>query len=912
MQFVAAFCSHQAWSLSMSARSIEAKSTHRGSVGNCKPRIFFCQLDMLQNKGGVGLFLIGKYCACTENYAISTHAYMLAPHCLAGNYYFHSQTIQSIIMRVVPFIITAAVTIGLITVLNSKLAGLPPLGKFLSPSHGFWQNAEPADASFSVEAKLGQLNDKVDVYLDERLVPHVFAQNSRDAYMVQGYLHAKFRLWQMEFQTHAAAGRLCEILGETRNGVSILEKADRKFRRLGMVYAAERAVAKMNQHPEIKEAVEAYTIGVNAYISQLKPSQYPIEYKLLDYAPEAWTPLKCALFLQYMSLDLSNDQDDFAATNTLHQLGLTDFEKLFPRQADSLDPILPKGTPFELKTPVPLKPAQADSLYYAAANNAIAYETPVTNPNNGSNNWVVGPGKTADSAAILCNDPHLGLNLPSLWYEIQLHTPDYNVYGVSFPGAPAVVIGFNDSIAWGVTNAMRDVMDFYDIQWRDSTMNEYWYNGEWVKTEWRNEVIGIRGGADYIDKIPVTVWGPVMYDGTYQNELNNGHTYAIKWMAHEGGTELNTFIQLNKAKNYSEYLSAIRNFICPGQNFVFASKRGTIAWWQQATFPAKWRRQGDFVMPGIDSTFAWQGFIAEDDNVHMVNPERGFVSSANQFPADTSYPFYLGGFHDVYRGYIINRKLRAMSGITVEDMMQMQTDNYNVFGEIALPYMQKQVDSSRLTEDALTMLGKLRDWDYRADTNSVGMTVFFRWWQQFKDTVFRDDIVAGKALPAMWPGDHDIIDLLKKDTSFQFADLKGTSAIETVPMMLAASLNAAASALGKEASLAWGSYKDTRIGHLLQGLPAFSRMHLPIGGGAKIINATTGNHGPSWRVIVQMSSTTKAYGVYPGGQQGNPGSRYYDQFVDTWAAGKYYPLWIMHPTESGGEKVKWTMHFTKG
>lgn len=813
-------------------------------------------------------------------------------------------------MRIIPFIISAAITIALIAVLDTKLGTLPPLGKFLSPSHGFWKNAEAVDTDFSMSETLPALKDKVDVYLDERLVPHVFAQNNHDALMIQGYLHARFRLWQMEFQTHAAAGRLCEILGEQMNGNSILEKADRKFRRLGMLYAAEKALLIMEKDPQIMEAITAYTVGVNAYIKQLDAADLPIEYKLLDYEPEEWTTLKCALFLQYMSLDLSNDQDDFAATNTLHQLGLSDFEKLFPIQADSLDPIAPKGTKFDLLTPLPIKPSKLDSSYFDAAKDAIAYEAHQTNPNNGSNNWVVGPSKTADSAAILCNDPHLGLNLPSLWYEIQLHTPDYNVYGVSFPGAPSVVIGFNDSIAWGVTNAMRDVMDFYEIQWKDSTMNEYWYNGDWVKTEWRNEVISIRGAADYIDKTPMTVWGPVMYDGTYQNELNNGKSYAIKWMAHEGGTELKTFLSLNQARNYSDYLAAIRNFVCPGQNFVFASKRGTIAWWQQAKFPAKWRRQGDFVMPGTDSTFAWQGFIAPDDNVFLVNPERGFVSSANQLPADTSYPFYIGGYHDVYRGYIINRMLRKMNGITVEDMMRLQTDNYNVFAEVALPFMTNKVDSAALTADALAMLGKTSGWNYRADTSSVGMTVFFRWWQNFKDTVFRDDLMTAAKLPTMWPGDHDIIDLLKKDTTFRFADLKQTTSVETVAGMLAASLNQTAVDLKELPSLNWADVKDTRIGHLLQGLPAFSRLHVPIGGGAKIINATTGNHGPSWRVIVKMSNVPEAYGVYPGGQNGNPGSKYYDQFVDTWAAGKYYSLWKMNSSETSNEKVKWVMNFS--
>ncbi len=595
-------------------------------------------------------------------------------------------------MRILPFVISASLATALIVALDSKIGPAPPLGNMLSPSHGFWQNAEPQDASFSIDLQSDYLQDKVEVYLDERLVPHVFAQNEQDAYFAQGYVHARFRLWQMQFQVLAAAGRLCEVLGEKVGDNSVLEAHDRKFRRMGMMLAAENSLKAMESVPEDKQHMEAYAAGVNHYISQLSPAQYPVEFKLLDYQPEAWTPLHSALFLKYMSYDLASDFDDFEATNLRQHLGQELYNKVFPLQADSLDPIAPRGTVYNIvNTPIPAAPERLDSLYEAAP--SMAFEPNKPDPDNGSNNWVIGGSRTASGRPILCNDPHLGLNLPSLWYEIQISTPQYNVYGVSFPGAPSVVIGFNDSIAWGVTNSSRDVMDFYEVKFRDSSMNEYLFNGAWKKTEWRTETIRIRGKADYIDKIPMTVWGPVMYDATYKSGRNDGKAYAIRWKAHDNSLELGAFRGLNRAKNYQDYLNAIRLFTCPGQNFVFASKTNEIAWWQQATFPAKWRRQGDFVMPGWDSTFRWQGLIDTADVVHMVNPERGFVSSANQMPADTAYPFYLGGVHDVYRGVIINRMLHSMQGVTPEDMKKMQTDNYNVFAEMALPMMLGQVET---------------------------------------------------------------------------------------------------------------------------------------------------------------------------------------------------------------------------
>nr|MCU0376250.1 penicillin acylase family protein [Chitinophagaceae bacterium] len=374
-------------------------------------------------------------------------------------------------MRIVPLAISGLVTLAIVVALHVNIKSNPPIGKILSPSHGFWRNAEPDKADFSLEEVHTFLKNQVEVVLDDRLVPHIFAQTDADAYFVQGYLHARFRLWQMDFQTYAAAGRLCEILGEKSGNNSILELHDRKFRRMGMLYAAEKAVAYMNKQPEVKEAMEAYAAGVNHYISTLTPATYPLEYKILNYAPEPWSPLKSALFLKYMSYDLSRDLDDFQATNLRNHLGDALYNLAFPIVADSLDPIAPKGTRFNTSLQAPQPPNLADSSLalpvLPATDAAFNRAEDIRHPDVGSNNWVVGGSRTQSGRPILCNDPHLGLNLPSLWYEVQLHLPDYNTYGVSFPGAPGVVIGYNDSIAWGVTNAMRDVMDFYEVVFKD-------------------------------------------------------------------------------------------------------------------------------------------------------------------------------------------------------------------------------------------------------------------------------------------------------------------------------------------------------------------------------------------------------------------------------------------------------------
>jgi penicillin G amidase len=521
---------------------------------------------------------------------------------------------------------------------------------------------------------------------------------------------------------------------------------------------------------------------------------------------------------------------------------------------------------------------------------------------------VIGGSKTASGRPILCNDPHLGLNLPSLWYETQIHTPDYNCYGVSFPGAPGIIIGFNDSIAWGVTNAMRDVMDFYEVRFRDSTMNEYLFQGEWIKTEWRTETIKIRGRADFVDKIPMTVWGPVMFDRTYGNEMKNNKAYAVRWSAHDPGMEAKTFLLLNKAKNYDDYLEAIRHFECPGQNFVFASKTNDIAWWQQANFPAKWRRQGEYVMPGWDSAYAWQYSIPQQDNINMKNPERGFVSSANQLPADTLYPFFLGGIHDLYRGIIINRYLASMDSVTAADMKAMQTDNYNVFAEMARPLLLKHLLRDQVQGDAQKLLTSFENWNLRSDVDEEGPTIFAEWWQTLAKKIWLDNITRPDSFPIVYPQAATLLEALVRDTGFVFIDDINTTQVETLSELVTSSFLEVTPKLGTMQK-GWAGYKATGVRHLINSLTPFSRLNLPIGGGTHIINAATGNWGPSWRVVVHMTDETEAYGIYPGGQNGNPGSKYYDQFIDQWAKGEYNKLWIMRPVEEDFKKAKWKMSF---
>jgi penicillin amidase len=542
----------------------------------------------------------------------------------------------------------------------------------------------------------------------------------------------------------------------------------------------------------------------------------------------------------------------------------------------------------------------------------MAIAPPKPDKDNGSNNWAVAGSKTKSGAPILCNDPHLGLNMPSLWYEMQLHTPNFNAYGATFPGAPSVIIGFNDSCAFGFTNAGRDVRDYYEIKFKDEQRSAYWFNNQWVPTEFRYEVIKIKGKPDFVDTVAYTVFGPVMYDQNYDGNRTGGKgAYAVRWKAHDAGNELKIFNRLNYAQNYADYAEAIKNLRTPGQNCLFAAKNGDIALWCQGEFPAKWKGQGDYIMPGTDSSYLWQGMIPQEQNPHQVNPARGFVSSANQLPVNPNgYPYYLGGSFPLYRGIIVNRLLDSLQGITPQDMMDMQNNNYNVFAEYARPVILKYLDVQALNAEEKTFYDLLASWNLRSDPKEKGATVFNLVWAQLEQAVFADEYGRTK-LPLVWPDESTLLENLIRDSSFRFCDNVETPQREGIADNVLTAFRKAVPDLQKAATenkLEWASHKDTRVNHLTR-IPAFSRLHLPIGGGEHIINATKEAHGPSWKMVVHLTAETEAYGIYPGGQQGNPGSKYYDQFVDDWATGKYYKLWMMKENESSDKRVRWTMTF---
>jgi len=807
------------------------------------------------------------------------------------------------------FILAVSLVVNgfLIYVLDTRKFVPLPLGKFLSLQEGVWQNAEPVNQDYNASIKLAGIDGKVDVYFDERLVPHVFADQEKDAYFVQGYLHAKFRLWQMEFQTHAAAGRISEIVGS--KGIQF----DRNQRRIGMVFAAENALAVMEKDQQTLTALDAYTAGINSYISQLNTSALPIEYKLLGYEPEKWTNLKSALFIKQMTNTLAGYDRDLEYTNALEILGEEKFRILYSDIPDSLYPVIPTEQPYAKPALALNPPASADSLYFKRKDSIPFTEDYKPDPANGSNNWVVSGTKTKSGKPILANDPHLNLTLPSIWYEIQISTPEYNAYGVSFPGIPGVVIGFNDSVAFGFTNAGRDVKDYYEIQLKDKTKQEYLFNNQWVKSNIRLENIKVKDTSTFVDTVAYTVFGPITYDHSFKTSLSEEKAYALKWVAHDSSNILKMWMLLNRAKNYNDYYQAITHFNVPGQNMIFASTSGDIALWQQGTFPMRWKDQGLFVMPGTDSSYMWNGYIPMEENPHSVNPLQGFLSSANQRAADTSYPYFMPGSYEVYRPITINRKLAEMNAISIADMKDLQNNNYNVFAEMAIPILLNNVDRSKLNATESKYADIVASWNLTNGIKEKGPTCFTIWWDSLSAAILNDDLLRNE-IPIIKPEKFVLLEALRKDSNFVFIDNLGTDVLETLRDQVTSALQKASTTLvelEKNKKLEWSIYKNTTVYHLLKNntMP-FAREALEIGGGSGIVNATMHDHGPSWKMIIELESPIKAVGVYPGGQSGNPGSMYYDSFIDTWSKGEYYTLQVMTKQDIEQNKFKWKMSFS--
>ncbi|GAC1310734.1 MAG: penicillin acylase family protein [Mucilaginibacter sp.] len=801
-------------------------------------------------------------------------------------------------MKFAKAFVSAGITLLLIWALKTKFGDIPPIGEFLNPVTGFWQNAESKNVIPTENLQLKGLYDKVIIKYDEHRIPHLFANNDHDLYFAQGYVTARDRLWQMDIQTRSASGRLSEIVGPKALEI------DQYHRRTGMVYAAENALKGMLKNPVSRLMVNAYTDGVNDYIQQLAPRDYPIEFKLLNYAPEEWKPINCAFLLKLMSETLAGGSDQFGMTNNLKRFGTQAVNDLFPDYPFHEDPIIPIGTKWNFK---PLAVPKPSASFVAQMTERIKSHEIAAGV--GSNNWAISGSKTASGFPILANDPHLDLSFPSIWYQLQLSSPTVNVYGVSLPGSPCIIIGYNQKISWGVTNVDADVLDWYQVKFKDNTKSEYWYNNQWNKVKKRIEIIKVRGQQPVIDTVLYTHHGPVVYETEAKKPVGHHGNIpvgnAMRWLAHDESDDIMTFHLLNRGKNYNDYREALKYYSCPAQNFVFASSDKDIAITPNGKFPLKFKDQGKFILNGSDPANDWHGWIPSEQNPTVKNPSRGFVSSANQSSTGPAYPYYINWkFEQYYRGKRINDKLGAMKNATADSIRIMQMDNYSILAQDVLPAMLNYLDPSKMNRDKLEALAIIKKWDKHYDANSTGASIFNKWWAKFYDTTWRDHF-AVKGIVLKAPSYDRTEKLLLTEPNSAWFDNIHTPVKETAADIVNIAFNATINDMVRKygrpgIKWQWGSVKKTFINHMA-GLQGFGTGEFSAGGTGGVINALKSNNGPSWRMVVQMGPVAKGYGVFPGGESGNPGSFYYNDMFKTWKDGKLNELLFLNSaTESSG------------
>lgn len=764
----------------------------------------------------------------------------------------------------------------------------PPLGAFLNPWEGFYR---AGDANYYLDTeRLPGLRAPVEVVYDDRLVPHLYAATESDLYYAQGFVQAQHRMFQLELTARSAEGTLSEVLGTRTLAL------DRERRRTGGGQLADAIDSLWRGDPRAYAAVERYADGVNAYLAGLEPHEYPIEYRLLDFAPSPWSPRATALVALNMAYTLNAANDDVAATRTRELVGERAFDFLFPERDPRADPVIPRGTPFWRGDSALIRASEAQRL-----GDGVGAASPPRIPDGnggyapypegvGSNNWVVAGSRTATGKPLLANDPHLGLTLPSIWFESELHAGDLHVHGVSLPGVPGVTIGFNEDVAWGVTNVGTDVLDWRPVDWLDADQTRYRReDGTTGLVTYRTERIAVRDGEEVVERVPVTDYGPIVHRGD-----DHRAGMALDWLTlrRPSAQAVQTFLGLNHAESLSDFLAASRAYEWPAQNMVFANDDGDIALRVSGLLPRRLPGQGRFLRS--TGTPGATGFLANDANPLAVNPAQGYLASANQVSTDASYPYYYTGGYDVTRSRRINALLRADSSVSLADAKAFQTDTYFEEASELLPIMLRRVRADDLSLSARGQLDVLRGWDYRYGAGDFAPVIYELWREALAELTWDEFAVDG---PVLRPRTWRLADLLADDPLSRWFDRPATTderedARDIVTLALER-VSPRIDSLSNVAGYDWAQRNGPAIRHLV-GIGPFSREGLDVGGRAGTLLAQRGSVGPSWRMIVALGAVDgtlpRAEVAYPGGQSGRPGHAHYADMVDAWSAGEYFTV----------------------
>ena len=783
---------------------------------------------------------------------------------------------------------------------TASVAGAPALGPLLDPVHGIWALARTVTPAANAEAPIPGLTGPVDIRFDDRGVPHIFATNVNDAVRGLGYVHARDRLFQLELQTRAVAGTVAELVGERALPL------DREARAQGLADAATRGFNALPATGPARALAGAYADGVRAYIATMPRAALPFEFRLLGGKPQQWEPKYTAYLLARMGLTLGYSEGELRRSALEALVGAEAADALFPRNAPIQEPIQPNGqrAPRRDFAPIPppapsdpsRTPASIAVLEAArAARSALTGETEqLDDVAVGSNNWAVSPKRSASGHALLAGDPHLALSLPSIWYEAHLVVPDtLDVYGVTLVGAPLPPIGFTRDVAWTVTNTGADVADYYVEVVDDSTRpKRYQLDGAWKPLRERVEVIRGKGGRVIAtDTILESHRGPML--------KSNGSWVSRRWTVTDAYDAISPFLDIARAKSVREIWTATERFHAPAQNFASADRGGHIALRSTGRFPIRPRTadRGDRLVDGSKSANDWQGFWAVKDYPQAFDPPQGFVVSANQQPKDPRVDArYLGwDWPSPWRAMRLNELLREDSAVTPDKMRRMQTDPVSSQTQYFLPALLAAADAAGGRDSALARAAAhLRDWDGRFNAENTQAIVYETALSELTSRTW-DELATGgssdRGRLVEVPQGVIIAQLMTDPDSPWWDDRSTPTLRERRDDILRASLAAAWSRTVAQhgppgAAWQWGALRRASVRHL-GGIPALSRPSVPLqaGPGSVSPSSGSGNHGASWRMVVELGPEVRGWGIYPGGQSGNPISPAYTAYLGKWSAG---------------------------
>ncbi len=789
------------------------------------------------------------------------------------------------------------------------------------------------------EIKVDGLDGTVDIYRDNMGVPQVYATTSHDLFFAQGYVHAQERFWQMDSWRHIGSGRLSEMFGSGQ------AETDAFLRTLGWRQTAEAEWEQLS--PETKDILLAYTEGVNAYLKDHTDTALSLEYAVLgllspDYEIEAWTPIHSLTWGKAMAWDLRGNMGEEIERAVL-------LKTLTPEQLAQLFPAYPEDHPVIVNnigggsTPTTHTPSFAKSDVSVEALSAVEQNVALLdaflgpwNDGIGSNSWAISGELSETGMPLLANDPHLGIQMPSIWFQIGLHCVEKNddcpfeVAGFSFAGVPGVVIGHNDKIAWGFTNVGPDVMDLYIEKVNPENPDQYEVNGEWVDFETRDETIKMSNGDTLDITVRSTRHGPVISD-TYGPLLDQGdpedaefvpfkdrtgvevpeqYVIALAWTALTPSTPFEAIWGFDRAQNWEEFRAAASNFHVPAQNLIYADIEGNIGYQMPGDIPIRAKGDGTIPVPGWTDEYEWTGMIPFEELPYTFNPEEGYIVTANNQVPPRDYPYFIS--YDWDYGFrannIVNMIKEAPGKIDIAYIQEMHGNSYDINGEVFVPLLL----DLEFASDLNPVLDTLKNWDYQNRADSTPTAVFNAFWRAFLNNTFNDDIPDERYYPDGGSRWNEVMRNMAKNPHDPFWDDKTTPDVtETMQDIMQKSFPQGVAELqdifGKDISTwNWGdmhaaTFRNSTLGEsgvfLIEDL--FNRGPFPVGGGEALVNATgwsvrdgyETNWLPSMRMIVDLGNLDNSLTVHTTGESGHAYHEHYDDMAEMWANVEYYPMW---------------------